>query len=320
MSKNSDKLRNKAQAGLSLVDLMVGMVIALLGIVIIFQVFSVSESVKRTTTSGGDALQNATASLFELERSLRAAGYGIFSCANASATPARSWDPCGTAAVTILPSGTPPSCTVAGPGNMSDCLVLNYRPSTGPKSWELGPFAPQLNQQPTPVPTPPPLTIETITVQTNCGNNGSTLLQLCSSVNDGSGNPAAAAVLSDGIVLMKAEYGMDTTTTNEGRGDGVVTNWTQQSPGALNVDPTHVKAVRIVLVARSAQPEVTRTATGAITTCATTTAPPTWTDNKNVPLDLTGQADLLAAGDDWRCYRYKTYETTVPLRNVIWSP
>ena len=27
----------------------------------------------------------------------------------------------------------------------------------------------------------------------------------------------------------------------------------------------------------------------------------------------------LADGTDWRNYRYRVYETTVPLRNLIWS-
>jgi hypothetical protein len=41
---------------------------------------------------------------------------------------------------------------------------------------------------------------------------------------------------------------------------------------------------------------------------------PTWIDSATVPLDLTANLGL-AAGDDWKCYRYKTFETTVPLRN-----
>ncbi len=49
---------NRGHQGFSLVEILVAMVISLLGILIIFQVFEVSEAIKRTTTSGGDAQQN----------------------------------------------------------------------------------------------------------------------------------------------------------------------------------------------------------------------------------------------------------------------
>jgi type IV pilus assembly protein PilW len=60
--------------GFSMVELMVAMVIGLMGIIIIFQVFEVSESIKRTTTSGGDAQQNGAVALYVLEHDLRNSG------------------------------------------------------------------------------------------------------------------------------------------------------------------------------------------------------------------------------------------------------
>ena len=95
MKKHPDNLRSRAHAGFSLVDVMVGMVIALLGVIIMFQVFSASEDVKRRTTSGGDALQNGASALFVIDRSLKQAGYGIFASTNLAPYPA---DP-----TTILP-------------------------------------------------------------------------------------------------------------------------------------------------------------------------------------------------------------------------
>jgi type IV pilus assembly protein PilW len=56
---------------------MVGMVIALVSVVVMFQVFAVSEGMRRTTTGAGDAQQNGVASLFLLERDARMAGYGL---------------------------------------------------------------------------------------------------------------------------------------------------------------------------------------------------------------------------------------------------
>ena len=65
--------------GLSLVELMVGMAIALIASLAIFQVFSVSESYKRTTTAGSDALQSGGFSAYLLQRTIAAAGAGFAS-------------------------------------------------------------------------------------------------------------------------------------------------------------------------------------------------------------------------------------------------
>ena len=68
--------RNQS-TGFSLVELMVGMIIAILGSIVIFQVFSVSENYKRTSVSGSDAQQNGLLALYSIERDLRMAGFGV---------------------------------------------------------------------------------------------------------------------------------------------------------------------------------------------------------------------------------------------------
>lgn len=271
MKKNPDHLRINAHAGFSLVEIMVGMVIALMGVIIIFQVFSVSEGIKRTTTSGGDALQNGASALFALERSLKEAGYGIFSSTNLAPLPA---DPLGTAPVTIT----------AGAANASDSIVLRYR-----QNWDFGSFPPDPTVFASAV--PPALTVETISVNAQA--------QLVSDVN---------GVISDGIVLLKAEYGTDANS------NGVIDagEWTQAAPA----DVLTVYAVRIAVVARSVQPEKPSVVGGA---CDTTTVFPTWIDSAALPLNLSGNVGLTAP-DVWQCYRYKTFENTVPLRNVVWRP
>src|SRR5258707_12885155 len=68
-------LRSRRTAqGMSMVELMVAMAIALIGVIIIFQVFEVSEGIRRTTTSGGDAQQNGAIGLYVIENDLRNAG------------------------------------------------------------------------------------------------------------------------------------------------------------------------------------------------------------------------------------------------------
>lgn len=270
MKKKLDNyLSIKTEAGFSLVEVMVGMVIALLGVIIIFQVFAVSEGIKRTTTSGGDAVQNGASALFSLERSLKEAGYGIFSSNNLPPIPS---DPVGTAPVTIT----------VGAANASDSITIRYR-----QNWEYGSFPPDSTIFPSAA--PPALTAETISV-----NNQA---QLVSDVN---------GVIADGIVLLKAIYGTD-ANVNGAIDPG---EWSQAAPANV----LRVYAVRLAVVARSAQPEKPSILNGA---CDTTTVSPTWVGSATVPLNLSGNIGL--TGDDWKCYRYKTYESTIPLRNVFWS-
>ncbi len=64
-------------AGFSLIELMVGMIIALLGSIVIFQVFSISESYKRTSVAGSDAQQSGIMGLYTMEQDVRVAGFGL---------------------------------------------------------------------------------------------------------------------------------------------------------------------------------------------------------------------------------------------------
>ena len=66
----------RAVTGFTLVEIMVGMVIGVLGLIIMMQVFSLSESQKRSTTGGGDAQSSGAIALFGLQRDIRQAGYG----------------------------------------------------------------------------------------------------------------------------------------------------------------------------------------------------------------------------------------------------
>ena len=68
-----------------------------------------------------------------------------------------------------------------------------------------------------------------------------------------------------------------------------------------------VIAVRLAVVARSMQPEKPNPATNL---CDATTAAPIW-QTKGVAIDL-------SANPNWKCYRYRLFEVTVPLRNMVW--
>lgn len=64
-------------SGFSLVEVMVGMVIALIGMVIMMKLFADAESAKRNVSGGGDAQANGAIALYSLARELRFAGYGL---------------------------------------------------------------------------------------------------------------------------------------------------------------------------------------------------------------------------------------------------
>lgn len=72
------KLRPPAR-GMGLIEVMVGIVISMLLVLVIYQIYEVSESQKRTITAGSDAQQNASYGMYMLTRDLSMAGNGIAS-------------------------------------------------------------------------------------------------------------------------------------------------------------------------------------------------------------------------------------------------
>lgn len=63
--------------GFSLVEIMVGMVIGMLGIIVIMQVFALFEGQKRTTSGGGEAQNTGAIALSGLSDDIRQSGYGF---------------------------------------------------------------------------------------------------------------------------------------------------------------------------------------------------------------------------------------------------
>lgn len=143
------------------------------------------------------------------------------------------------------------------------------------------------------------------------------------------GSSAGATTVTDNIVSIKAQYGFDTrtgpgflpqsgtsvmrwsSTMIDADGDGTIGN---------GVDYQHIAAVRLAVVARSKAVE--RVAAGS--TCTTTTDKPQ-VFKVQTPQNVTAvpvTVDVAVAGDpnDWRCYRYRVFETVVNLRNAGWRP
>jgi type IV pilus assembly protein PilW len=129
--------------------------------------------------------------------------------------------------------------------------------------------------------------------------------------------------MSAGIVDLQAEYGIDTN------GNTLIEDneWTTATPaGAAWLN---VRAVRIAVLARSEQWDKSANATDP-SSCSRN---PQWTSGAGGALALTnftmtnldgsaGSADCSESPpspSNWRRYRYRVYETVVPLRNIIWG-
>ena len=129
-------------------------------------------------------------------------------------------------------------------------------------------------------------------------------------------NSAAALSSTDElfphVVNLQAFYGKDTN------GDGVVDTYNNATP-TNGAGWDQVRSVRIVVVARSAQMERE----------PVTAAEPLW--NVGTAASVTGATASVACGAgrmcvtlnvnglaDWQRYRYKVYDSVVPVRNLLW--
>lgn len=381
--------------GFTLVELMVGVLIGLIGTVVIFQVFAVSESQKRTTTGGSDAQQNGGFGLFQIERDVRMAGYGLnympllgcqingwFMGSNqpisfklvpveiingAAGAPDQIRLAYGDSDLFMAPakltqsmpspsavykvdnrfgfnpgdlviaaeSGRP--CTLAqateipgSPGN-SDNVVHN----SGNYKNQDGVNVPADYNRPSGLPAPNDISYNSWNPATGTGgrlyNLGAaptvvtyTVVnnQLVARNELAPGVATSTFVIADGVVQLQAQYGYD------GDGDGrvpptAVSNgsvvlggpdqWSDSMPvAATGADWAKVIAVRLVVTARSMTPEKPNPATGL---CEITTANPKWI----TPAPPSGiDIDITASDANWKCYRYRTFEVVVPVRNMVW--
>lgn len=113
------------------------------------------------------------------------------------------------------------------------------------------------------------------------------------------------------IVQLQAQYGFD--KRGGVQTDARVDTWSDTMIDADGNGTTgdkgdigRIYAVRLVVVARSGLKEKAGKA-GCVTT--TSANKPTWS----------GGAIDITANTEWQCYRYKTFETVIPLRNLIWG-
>lgn len=344
-----------AQAGFTFVELMAGLLIGLLTTVVIAQVLASAEGQRRATTSGTDAQINGSLALYTLQRDLQMAGYGIgnpdaFGCTLSTTYAALS-------SLTLAPvvisdggeDGSPDSLAILASDKAGASIPVRV---TEHHEQDATTFvvASTLNIAAGDHLAAVPATWDAAngcalfaaTATSSSAASGTTVYNVehasISSISPSAGYPAKSYLVNLGsfgyrrysvgdshtmqlatismatgeetvadaypeIVNLQALYGTDSD------GDGVVDTYTSTTPTTAT-DWQRVLNIRVALLARSAQYEKD----------AVTAAAPTWnvrlsaSDSADTPLPL--RVDQLT---DWQHYRYKIFDTVVPLRNVLWN-
>jgi len=112
-----------------------------------------------------------------------------------------------------------------------------------------------------------------------------------------------AQLIYNNIVDFQAQYGKDNGAGGGTAGDGIIDEYDSTSP-TTSLGWQQVLAVRIGLLARSTNREK---GSGSPSVCTATTVIPTWLGgNLKIPEGVPS------------CFKYRVFETVVPLRNMMW--
>ncbi|HVL77100.1 MAG TPA: PilW family protein [Noviherbaspirillum sp.] len=336
-------MQARRDAGFGLAEVMVAVAIGLITTLVITQVMINFDGRKRETTGAADAQLNGSIALYSIQRRLQSAGYGlpVYSAQNQplACDPVAfdNDDDPATADVTV---DLFPVRIVDGLNGTSDRITLRWGPTQmggipiGVTSvagnavgidnnmmCAVGDVALAMNGASCQMSRVRELDGTTQVVLADAGgialgssftclgNWSETTYQVAGSTLLENGVPVAA-----GVVSLQAQYGVsDAPSSNQ------VTAWVDASGDwaiPAPADRNRIRAVRVAVVARAEQLE----AANVTQACSSLTeAGPTglcaWegTDDSPAPdLDL-------SATPSWQRYRYRVFETIVPLRNMIWS-
>lgn len=334
-SRKSPFIRHPHQRGFTLVEIMVGLAIGMLATVVIMQVFSVFETQKRATTGTADAQTNGSIALYSIGRELQMAGYPLMPAADS---------PLECTTLTFGATGATGISPVSLNNGSSDTITLRYGDSLA-------------GGIPTTITATGAPTANDVTVESNFGCqpgdvtlivNGSTCAMSSASAVAGTATVTLAdttAAISGaglsclgswneityavnngnlerngvptmaGVVNLQAQYGISASASSN-----QVTQWVDATGGTWAAptvaDRNRIKAVRIAVVARNPKIEPGNvTAACSSTTAAAPTGLCAWEGSVASP----APAIDLSADADWQRYRYRVFETVIPLRNVIWS-
>ncbi len=347
------KKNSHYQSGFSLIELMVALVIGLIATLVITQVFSAFEGQKRTTTGTADAQTNGSIALFTMQRDIQMAGFGlpVFDTQNSpllcNSNPTVNHDGnAATAAIGLFPirivdggaSGSDSievryandgantnggvtvkvqavsGSTVAVDNNLgcndNDVVLVTSGSSCGMGTINDTDMATDTTHitmdSVAGIPTSGSLSCMGSWNQLTYAIAGRQLLR-----NDAT-TTTATPIVSE-IVSLQAQYGVSATANSN-----VITSWVNASGttwgNTISVaNRNRIKAVRVSIVARNGQEEKSNVSQACNGTTAGLAKVCIWNE------DAAPSAVNLTSLANWQKYRYRVYETIIPLRNMIWS-
>jgi type IV pilus assembly protein PilW len=342
------------QRGFTMVELMVGLTIGLIAVVIIVQVIAVFDAQRRTTTGTADAQTNGGIALYSIAREAQLAGYPLVPATD-SPLECTTVTYGGTGITGITPVSITDGVSASGV-SASDTITLRYGSSpmggiqtqitslTGNAATvksnlgcsvndvtivNVGATCAMSTATAVSASGASPITVTLANTTTAAANANLACVgawnEVTYAVNPATGNLDRTIVLNGvstttpsvvGVVNLQAQYGISATPSSN-----TVTQWVDAT-GATWAAPTvadrnRIKAIRVAVVARNAKMEPDNVTTAC---SSTTSASPTglcaWAGSTASPAPT---VDLSQGDASWARYRYRVFETVIPLRNVIWS-
>jgi len=346
------------QSGFSLIELMVGLVIGLIAGLVIMQVFSAFEGQKRSTSGTADAQTNGSIALHYIQRDVQMAGYGLpmpsadEENASLNCNPAPLFDHDNdpvTPDFDVFPLVIQDAASADG---VSDVVTVRFsRTAMGAVPVKIvnatnanaatGLAAENnigCNDNDIVLISQGSLCRMTRIADANGSPDTLQNISLIGSTPVGAPIAIGAKIACMGdwrdyrydivnnqlrldgvpivseIVNMQAQYGISTVANSN-----QVVNWVNATgawAAPTIADRNRIKALRIVVVARNNLLEKDNvTAQCTTTKGVANNGPCAWDD---AAFDAAPAIDLSAI-DNWQRYRYKTFETIIPLRNMLWS-
>lgn len=353
-----DRMPQGRQAGFSLVELMVGMTIGVIAGIIIIQVMSVFEAQRRTTTGSADAQTNGGIALYAIARELQMAGYPMMPHDN-SPLECTSVSYGGTGITGIAPveiangtaTATAPasdaitirygtSQTGGAPTTISAIVgsALTVQSNLGCAVNDVSLivsgtscFFSRVTAVSATGVTPVTVTLEDVTGAaaganlaclgswnevTYAVNPATRNLERTVRVTGGAAPGVSTTPNTVGIVNIQAQYGVSAAANSN-----QVTSWVDATGATwaapVVADRNRIKAVRVAVIARNdkLEPQAV-TAACTSTTAATPGGLCAWAGSAANPAPA---VDLSPGNAEWNRFRYRVFETIIPLRNIIWS-
>ena len=133
------------------------------------------------------------------------------------------------------------------------------------------------------------------------------------------------SVVASEVVALQAQYGVSDTPQ-----DKAITGWVNPSgatwgAAALRANTAasvqnlqRIKAIRVAVVARSSQRDAAVVTAACTNNNATNYGPCSWTDDSATNPAPAIDLRATAADTEWQHYRYRVYQTVIPLRNLLW--